>query len=182
MQQRTVYALLVGIDAYRPPVSPLRGCVRDIQSIEQLLRTRTDKPGVDFKPLVLRDQDATREAVIDGFLKHLALAGPQDVALFYYAGHGSQERTPPEFWHLEPDRLDETLVCVNSRDPGQYDLADKEISKLIAEVAKNGAHMLLVLDSCHSGSGTRDAGTSGVRRVPADTRERPIGSFLVTPS
>lgn len=182
MQQRNVYALLVGIDAYHLPVAPLRGCVRDIQSIEQLLRTRTNKPGVDFKPLLLLDQHATREAVIDGFLKHLSLAGPQDVALFYYAGHGSQERTPPEFWHLEPDRLDETLVCVDSRDPGQYDLADKEISKLIAEVAKNGAHTLVVLDSCHSGSGTRDAGTSSVRRVPADTRERPISSFLVTPS
>ncbi len=106
------------------------------------------------------------------------------MVLFYYSGHGSQERTPPEFWHLEPDRLDETLVCYDSRLPGNYDLADKELAKLIAHVARNNPHVVVILDSCHSGSGTRAPYTSGacnIRRIPTDLRERPIDSFLVTP-
>lgn len=174
-----IYALLVGIDEYPAPVPPLRGCVNDIIVVEQLLRTRR-AAGRTFAPRVLTNGEATRQAVIAGF-DHLRQAGPDDVALFYYSGHGSQEATPPEFWHLEPDRLDETLVCYDSRLAGNYDLADKELAKLIAAVAARGAHVLVILDSCHSGSGTRAADREGVRRVPADLRARPFDTFLVTP-
>ncbi|MHC5939395.1 hypothetical protein [Nostoc sp.] len=47
----------------------------------------------------------------NGFRKHLRNAKKDDVVLFYYSGHGSQELAPKEFWHIEADRLDETLVC-----------------------------------------------------------------------
>jgi hypothetical protein len=60
----------------------------------------------------------TRQAVIDAFRQHLGRAVEGDVALFYYSGHGSQEKAPPEFWHLEPDHLDETLVLYDSRVAG----------------------------------------------------------------
>ena len=179
---RTVYALMVGIDAYRPPVAPLRGCVNDIQSLHALLTERLSGSGMTFELLMLIDAQATRQAVIDGFTKHLCRAGPDDVALFCYAGHGSQQRTAPEFWHLEPDRLDETLVCFDSREPDQYDLADKELAKLIAQVAQRNPHILVILDSCHSGSGTRDMSTTGVRRAATDMRERPLSTYLVMPA
>ena len=35
-------------------------------------------------------------------------------------------------------------------------LADKELSLLLAEVAANGPHVVVILDCCHSGGGTRD--------------------------
>ena len=102
-----------------------------------------------------------------------------DVALFYYSGHGSQEQAPEEFWKLEPDHLDETLVLFDSRSPGSWDLADKEIAKLIGDVAAKGPHVAVILDCCHSGSGTREIETV-VRRAPTDLRRRPIESFLVS--
>jgi hypothetical protein len=176
---RRVYALLVGIDEYPAPVPPLRGCVNDISAVEHLLKKRLAADEY-LPPKVLKNAEATRQAVIDGFMR-LRGAGPDDVALFYYCGHGSQERTPPEFWHLEPDRLDETIVCYDSRLADKFDLADKELAKLIAGVAAGGAHVLVILDCCHSGSGTRATESVGVRRAPRDLRERPLSSFLVTP-
>jgi hypothetical protein len=132
---------------------------------------------------VLRNEAATRQAIIEGFRHHLSQAGKEDVALFYYSGHGSQAPSPPEFWHLEPDRLDETLVCYDSRLPGQWDLADKELAQLLAEVAANGPHTVVMLDCCHSGSGTRAPRDDGVRirHAPTDTRDRPIETFIVRP-
>jgi hypothetical protein len=168
----------VGIDAYEPPVPPLRGCVNDIRRVESLLATRARTCGDRFHSRVLTDAEATRPAIIEGFREHLRKAMAQDVALFYYSGHGSQAPSPPEFWHLEPDRLDETLVCHDSRKPGAWDLADKELAHLIAEVAANHAHVVVILDSCHSGSGTRNADITGVRRVPTDQRQRPLSEFL----
>lgn len=177
---RTIYALLVGIDEYQPPVSPLKGCVNDINAMETFLRVRGS--GDQLELVVLKNAQATRQAIIDHFRSHLGRAGADDVALFCYSGHGSQQKSPPEFWHLESDRMDETLVCYDSRTKDIYDLADKELAFLIAEVAQNNPHIVILLDCCHSGSGTRDEpGTHvAIRRAVTDGRERPLESYICT--
>jgi hypothetical protein len=177
----TVYALFVGINAYPPPVNPLRGCVNDVAHLRDLLAARLAGSRDRFAPLLLADGQATRQGVIDAWRSHLGQAGPGDVALFCYSGHGSQEQAPPEFWDFEPDRLNETPVCYDSRLPGGWDLADKELAQLIAEVAARGPHLAVILDCCHAGSGTRDAEDVTVRQQPADRRGRPIASYIVTP-
>jgi hypothetical protein len=175
----TVYALLVGIDAYPLPVHPLRGCVNDVNAIASYLRSRSKAQAFDLRVVTLLNQEATRQAVIDGFRTHLCLAGSEDTALLYFSGHGSQHRTPPELRHLEPDGFNETLVCWDSRTSDGWDLADKELALLIAEVADRGAHVLVVLDCCHSGTGTRgDKALVNVRQIPPDERERPLSTFL----
>ncbi len=179
---RTIYALLVGIDDYPSPIPKLRGCVNDIDSFGSYLSERVAKDeGVALKLKTLKNEEATRQAVVDAFSEHFGKAKKGDVALIYYSGHGSQEQAPEEFWTLEPDHRDETLVLFDSRSPGSWDLADKEIAKLIGGVAANGPHVAVILDCCHSGSGTRDVETV-VRRAPTDLRRRPIESFLLTPA
>jgi hypothetical protein len=187
-----VYALLVGINDYPTPINPLRGCVNDVKRMLAFLQQRTQHSEFTFAPLILTSGDhdnteeitPTRQAVIDGFRTHLSKASNNDVAIFYYSGHGSQAPSPPEFWHLEPDRLDETLVCYDSRTAGGWDLADKELAQLIAEVTANGPHVVVILDCCHSGSGTRASAEEEmcVRRVPTDARLRPLETLLVTPA
>jgi pimeloyl-ACP methyl ester carboxylesterase len=177
---RKIYALLVGIDSYPSPVPGLRGCVNDVTGIETYLQSRVTRDGYQLQALTLKNEAATRQAIIDGFRQHLNQAGKDDVVLFYYSGHGSQEQAPPEFWHIEPDRLDETIVCYDSRTESGWDLADKELAKLLAEVSRANPHVFVVLDCCHSGSGTRNAmlQETGVRRVDTDKRQRPIESFI----
>ncbi|MGB8702854.1 MAG: caspase family protein, partial [Thermosynechococcaceae cyanobacterium] len=180
MTAKNIYALLFGIDQYPSPVPSLRGCVNDITAINAYLQGRVAQEGYTLQVVVLKDEAATRQAIIDGFRQHLTQASQNDIALFYYSGHGSQEQAPPEFWHLEPDRLDETIVCYDSRTDGGWDLADKELAKLLAEVSQNNPHLIVVMDCCHSGSGTRDAmlQETGVRRLETDQRQRPLESFI----
>jgi pimeloyl-ACP methyl ester carboxylesterase len=176
---RNLYALLVGIDNYPQPISSLQGCVNDITAIEEYLNERFDKQEYQLHLQTLKDKQATREAVIDGFRKHLRQAGKDDIVLFYYSGHGSQESAPKEFWHLEPDHLDETLVCYDSRTENGWDLADKELAKLITEVGEKDPHITLILDCCHSGSGTKDPMQEAKeRRLETDKRSRPLNSFI----
>jgi len=176
---RNLYALLVGIDKYPDPNHRLEGCVNDITAIEEYLNERFDKKEYQLHLRSLKNEQATREAVIDGFRSHLSLAGADDIVLFYYSGHGAQELAPKEFWHLEPDHLNETLVCYNSRTESGWDLADKELAWLIAQVAENNPHMTIIMDCCHSGSGTKDPMQQAlIRRFPTDKRERPLDSFI----
>ena len=176
---RNIYALLVGIDEYPEPVSSLDGCVNDIQAIQNYLQERVTRDGYQLHLHKLLNQDATRQGIIDGFQEHLCQAQQQDIVLFYYSGHGSQEQAPEEFWTVEPDRLNETLVCYDSRLEGHWDLADKELAKLIAEVSAKQPHITIILDCCHSGAGTKDPlQETKVRQAYTDNRKRPIDSFL----
>lgn len=180
-----IYALLVGINEYQGGVRGLSGCVNDVRNVSEFLRRRTEGGEYELHELLLTsgdrtnpgEQKPTRQAVIDGFRRHLRRAGPDDIAFFYYSGHGSQEPAPPEFWRLEPDRLNETLVCYDSRTEGGFDLADKEIAVLLSEVAEHGAQVITIFDSCHSGSISRDLDTVA-RMTPADNRVRPVQSYL----
>ncbi|GAB3072422.1 hypothetical protein GCM10027053_41920 [Intrasporangium mesophilum] len=170
-----LYALLVGIDAYPSPVPQLQGCVNDVVVFADVLRQRVGADDLDL--LTLTDAEATRSAVTRHFTEHLGRASAEDVALFYYSGHGSQQATPEELWPIEPDHRNETIVCFDSRQPGCWDLADKELAILVGGVAASGCHVLVVLDCCHSGGGTRDA-DEVVRLAPVDPRPRPVTTFL----
>ncbi|ACC81768.1 caspase family protein [Nostoc punctiforme] len=189
---RSVYALTVGINNYQShTIPPLKGCVNDITVIDEFLRKHltNNEDKLFIKKLI--NHEATRQAIIDGFREHLCQAKSNDVALFYFSGHGSQERAGQEFWNLEPDHLNETLVCWDSRTDDIWDLADKEIAKLIAEVSQNHPHIVIILDCCHSGGGTRDENDdvssdkfnlqyTGIRSVNTELRERPLSSFILS--
>lgn len=175
-----IYALLVGIDKYASPVTPLEGCVNDVLAIEEYLQSRVKAQGWNLHLKTLKDSEATRQGIIDGFREHLCQADSNDVALFHYSGHGSQEKAPPEFWDIEPDKQNETLVCYDSRQQGSWDLADKELAKLISEVAEKNPQIALILDCCHSGSGSRDPfQETAVRENAKDERFRPLDSFIL---
>lgn len=161
------YALLVGIDAYQGGVAPLRGCVADAEAMRNLILERQS----DAVTRLLLDDDATRERFVTVFHQHFAPAADGDTAIIWYSGHGSQSPTAAGA-DLEPDGLDETLVFVDSRLPGRRDLLDKEFGTLISSLAKRGVRVVVGLDACHSGSGTREELPDGtlIRRTTADTR------------
>ena len=67
---------------------------------------------------------------------------------------------PTAIADLEPTGRIQTLILFDSdrKVDGRLrrPLADKELSVLIAGVAAHGAHVVVILDCCHSGGGTRD--------------------------
>ncbi|MBW4670377.1 MAG: caspase family protein [Cyanomargarita calcarea GSE-NOS-MK-12-04C] len=181
-----IYALLVGIDCYHPQsrgVGNLKGCVNDIEAIEIYLRKRiaTDAKWElvenSVSPWKLRNDLATRQAIINGFQQHLCKADSEDVVLFYYAGHGSSEGSPEVFWAEKPDRKIETLVCYDSRTEKGQDLADKELNYLIEQVAILNPHILTILDCCHSGTATRDPDVIE-RQTSGDLNVRELKDFI----
>ncbi len=171
-----IYALLVGINDY-VAVGKLAGCVADIDAVDALLRKRVAADALDV--LTLRDAGATRVAIIDGFRTHLTQATKDDVAVFYYCGHGSQEAVPPEWAALAPTGTNQTIVPVDARTGDVFDIADKELSALIHEVATSGAQVVTLFDSCHSGGVTRDVDDDGVSRTAdASGRSRTMADYL----
>lgn len=167
-----IYALIVGIDAYSAPLRALEGCVNDATAMQELLERR-----YGAKCVALLNEQATRQNIIDGFRGHLAQAGAGDSAVLFYAGHGSQVPTGGLFAKIEASGKLQSLVCVDSR-PDGYDLVDKDIAVLISELADKGAHVTLLMDSCHSGSISRASDDRGTAVAPPLVRSAPDRSDL----
>lgn len=185
MSSANVYALLVGINKYKN-VTGLNGCVADIAAVQEFLENRLDRETYDLHELLLNDEAATRDAIINEFKQHLSKAGKGDVVLFYFCGHGAREAVGEEFKNWELDNAHETIVCYDSRSETDGkrvpDLADKELRYLISEVANQGdnspAHILVVFDCCHSSSGTRTLDdTEGIRQIDDKAPARGYGDF-----
>lgn len=165
IESRSLYALLVGIDDYSD--HRLDSCANDITAIEEYLNTGFNLEEYQLYIKTLKNEQATREAIINGFRNHLCNAKKGDIALFYYSSHGSQEKAPKEFWHIESDCSDQTLVCYDSRTKNGWDLADKELALLIAEVAQKDPHIIIILDYGHS-----DAGSTYPKQETIENRDR----------
>jgi len=179
-QASTMYALLVGIDQYaHPGIDDLDGCVNDVDAMEQLLQDKFKVPPTNIKKLT--NQQATHQAIKQAFKDHLidkaSKAEEPPAFLFHYSGHGSQA---PDETGVEPDGLDETIVPHDSRINDVYDIKDWELGQLIDDLtepfSEENANVTIILDCCHSGSGTRDLTKPGVlptRRCEPDRRPQP---------
>ena len=180
---KNLFVLLVGINDYPAPLPKLKGCIKDIDQVESYLNEFCAKD-YNLKIRRLEDATATYENVKRGFREHLCAAGPDDIVWFHYSGHGSEEKSAPEFLTLEPNGKDQTMICIDSGIGGVPHLADKELAVLINEVAtankQSPPHILVSLDCCHSGSGTRDAGEDIAwtsRAAPSSGASRTLDSY-----
>lgn len=171
------YGLFVGIDSYLPPVPPLDGCVNDMRAMKDYITRNVAPENLHLE--VLENDQATRMNVVEKFESHLSQAGENDIAFFYYSGHGSQEPAHEMFWHLEPDKKNETIVCYDSRSADGSDLADKELATLIDLVSANKPHFLVVMDCCNSGDGTREIAAGKTRQSPGSKKTRSLDSYIL---
>ena len=167
-REPTKWALIVGINSYpTPKLSDLAGCINDAQRMRALLVGKFGFPTENV--LVLTDEDATREGILDAFQNHLiANAERDDIVVFHYSGHGSQMK---DVSGDETDGLDETIVPHDSRQEGVFDINDDELNDFLEQLLNKTRNVTLILDSCHSGTGVRAAGR--VRAAPNDERAPP---------
>ncbi|WP_346289834.1 caspase family protein [Sphaerothrix gracilis] len=178
-------ALLIGINQYQGGVKNLRGCLTDVQMQRQLLIHRFGFSPSDI--LMLTDETEmkpTRANILSVFESHLInQAEPGDVVVFHYSGHGSYVRDPdPIALSSAPGNenfqgFNGTILPSDARvevQDGQVnDIMGKTLFLLMSALKTD--QVTMVLDSCHSGGGTRgnvlirseDARIAGVSAQPS---------------
>jgi len=146
-------ALLVGINDYAPVGAggpDLRGCVNDVRDMANTLNVMGIVPAAPATMQILTDVRATRAAIIKGLKWLISGAKKGDLLVFYYSGHGSQVA---DVSGDEIDGRDETICPHDYVTAGM--IRDDDF-KVIFSAVPAGVNLDVILDSCHSGSGTRD--------------------------
>lgn len=150
-------ALLVGVNKYKMPGANLNGCVNDVTNVRDILLKHLGFTVSDIRVIV--DERATKKAIVERLKWLVKNAKSGDRLLFHFSGHGSQIRDR-EGDELK-DGLDE-ILCPHDMDwDGTY-ITDDELGKIFSGLPK-GSNLEVLLDSCHSGTGTREMmGISGL--------------------
>lgn len=154
-------ALLVAIGNYPPSTGwPQISSLNDVNIIKKALI----KQGFSESDIhVLAEEAATKAGIEMAIQKYLLeTAKPGGVAYFHFSGHGQQVADDGDD---ELDGYDEAIVPINSPlnfQEGVYEgenlLRDDELGRLLNEVRRRlgpSGNLLVVLDACHSGTGTR---------------------------
>lgn len=146
-------ALLVGINDYAPvgPGGPdLRGCVNDVYDMANTLNALGIVPAVPANLRILTDSRATRANIIEGLQWLIKNPEEGDLLIFYYSGHGSRVA---DINGDELDSQDETICPHDFATAGM--IKDDDLRASFSALFP-GVNLEVILDSCHSGSGTRD--------------------------
>ena len=137
-------ALTIGLNAVDPRhyegwSGKLNACEADARDMADIARSRR------FKVQRLLTRRATRSAVLGGIARAASALRSGDIFLLTYSGHGGQV---PDRNHDEPDAQDETWCLYNG------ELIDDEIHQALGRF-KPGVRVLVLSDSCHSGTVTK---------------------------
>jgi hypothetical protein len=140
------FALLIGINDYESPViRDPKSAVNDVEDMRKVLEDL-----YAFEPrniLLLKDRGATRQAILNGFKKHLienARNNPNAVIYLYFSGIGSKVRDSNGD---EVDGIDETIVPSDGRMRDIFDITDDELDVLLAELNKYTSNVTVVYDT-----------------------------------
>jgi hypothetical protein len=165
-------AILVGINKYKMANSDLSGCVNDVTNIRDSLIKFFGFTIDDIR--VITDERATKKAIMERLTWLVKGAKAGDRLLFHFSGHGSQvrDRDGDEL----KDKMDEILCPHDMNWDGTY-IVDDELRKIFAGLPK-GCALEVLLDSCHSGTGTREL--LGLAQLPPEQSFKP--RFLPPPA
>jgi hypothetical protein len=157
------HALVIGNDAYAH-LTPLKNAVNDAEAVANLLRT-----DYEFEVTVLIN--ASRDEMITAMDRARANLTAMDNFLIYYAGHGVFDAASGRGYWLPIDARDDSRARW---------IEDTTVTDTLK--AMKALHVMIVADSCYSGTLVRDIGvklgTEGdrhayLRRV-AEKRSRTV--------
>jgi hypothetical protein len=152
------HALIIGVGNYQADGIPsLKGVRHDVDSAVTIAKNMGVAEGnITF----LRDQEATADGIRNAIARVARNTREGDRVFIYYSGHGTR-------WidaAYDPNSCTEGLLAAD----GQA-LTNREISALLAPIAKKSEKLLVFYDACHSG---------GVANQPLKTRSLAPGPKL----
>jgi len=156
------YAVVVGINDYKH-INKLKNAVSDATVMDQVLREH-----YGFETTLLTDAQATRDGILTSLNDLRKKLTENDSLVIFYSGHGEYNKdTETSYWLPVDAAFDDNTKWLETR-------AISDQLKLLS-----AKHVLIIADSCFSGTMTRAANTA---LTGNNTRERYLNKLFEKPS
>ncbi len=166
----TLHLMVVGINSYKNPKYNLNYALADATAFSEAVISGSQSLFNKVNAVLIKDADATKEGIAAAFEKINAEAKPQDLFVFYYAGHGVINDKNQFF--LVP--YDVTQLYGNDGALEQKGFSAAELQQMSKNI--KAQKQLFILDACQSAAaldvvaGTRgDAEQSAIAQLARAT-------------
>ena len=157
-----LFVIAVGVDAYVNPKYRLSYARKDARAFVERIETRGRGIFSEIVRKELYDEQASR-AGIEAALREIATKSrPEDVLVFFYAGHGVMSEGDVADFHLV---LPDVKQMYGSDELTQKGMPAKALKELL--VAVPARKTLLLLDACESGGAVDTFATRGAAEEKA---------------
>ena len=166
MQAQTKRALVICLGQQEDKAWPKINGDKDMAYVQEMLNNS------GFTSIVkLVNEKATKANIVGEFNKLAKSCKTGDIVYVHYSGHGQQMM---DVHNDETDGLDECWIPYDAyrspcaKDRGEKHLTDDEINKYLNNIRNkvgDSGKILVVIDACHSGDGTRGDEDEVVRGV-----------------
>jgi metacaspase-1 len=183
-------ALIVAIGEY-----PVKSKIKPIASVSDIkyIKAALSRNGFEQKNIdTLINSNATKKAILNALTQLSEKAKKDDIVVVHLSCHGQQIRDQKtiELGKDEDDGYDEAFIPYDAMPKynptgykGENHLRDDDLYPLLLNIRKklgsNGS-LLVLLDACHSGTGTRDESFAVTRGepIPFLDPENPLDSVV----
>jgi len=143
----SLHILSVGINQYQNAAYNLNYAQPDAKAFTDKIVKNSKNIFKAVNRLEIYDQDATKENILKGFKSIIARAKPEDVFLFYYAGHGTLDENNNDEYYLVP-----TDITKLYGDPQQLQAKGISATELRSHLTQlKSQKQIILMDACHSG-------------------------------
>jgi WD40 repeat protein len=139
----TCYVLAIGINQYKNPRMSLNYAKPDADSFGKVMNTNGSQLFKSIELHTLYDADATREKILSKMDELASRISPEDVFIFYYAGHGSM--VDNRFYFIPT----ETLRLYDGGSLYKEAIEATALQEKFRQV--KALKQLIIMDACQSG-------------------------------
>jgi uncharacterized caspase-like protein len=158
----SLHMLIVGINKYQNASYNLNYAEPDAKAFSEKLSAQ----GSIFKSIdkvEIYNEEATKEKIMEGFKSIAAKAQPQDVFVFYYAGHGSldeenKDKDGESPFYFVP--TDVTKLYGDNQQLMAKGISDHELKEQLTKI--RSTKQIILMDACHSGAALKGMKTRNV--------------------
>ncbi len=138
----TLHIVVVGINGYKGKINPLTYALPDATAFKEELERDAKSMINNVKSYLITDDAASKAGIVAAFDNIKKSAKPQDVFVFYYAGHGYIHPSNKEFYLVSSDVADggESLL--------KNGVSAKELQTFAVDIPAQ--KQLFIMDACQS--------------------------------
>jgi WD40 repeat protein len=159
----SLHLLVVGINKYKNSAYNLNYAQPDAKAFMDKITSQGERIFKNINPIELYDESATKDNILNAFNQIAVKARPEDVFVFFYAGHGSLDEEHKDKEGDSPFYFVPTDVTQLYGDPEQLarkGLSGEEIQDNMTKI--RATKQIILTDACHSGGALKTMKTRAI--------------------
>lgn len=174
-----LYLIVIGIDNYKNPRYKLNYAIADASGFKKEIENGSNNIFESVNTTYIKNEKATRAKILQEFEKLKLKIKPEDVFIFYYAGHGVMSEEKKSQFYIIP--YDITQLYGNNEMLKANAISANELQSFSMEL--KAQKQLFIFDACQSGGMTELLASRGAAEEKAIAQlARSTGSYWLAAS